>query len=253
MPRPWDWRDDAVYAPLRQCTGPGLAWEWLRRDPAYRADHAGWIDGKGEERHICPALRHGLVNFVDPDLAVPEARPVWHRSVDPAVLVVEARPGGTNDASFSLDAFTAFAALRACRCGEEHLLLSDGWRQVRLDIVAGTLRDGPVHLHTQVGDCALAPARVLAMRRLLALCGHGRFPNGLFRSPPWLAHRINELRVSDAMQDEASYQQTIRVLFNNPIPERRWRAGNEYWISRVRRLRKAALAMAAGGWRSLLK
>lgn len=39
MPRwtPPDWRDAGAYEPVLAGGGPALAWELLRRDPAYRA------------------------------------------------------------------------------------------------------------------------------------------------------------------------------------------------------------------------
>jgi len=35
-----DWRDAGAYAPALAGGRPAIAWELLRRDPAYRADHA---------------------------------------------------------------------------------------------------------------------------------------------------------------------------------------------------------------------
>jgi hypothetical protein len=38
---PPDWRDTEIYAPVLAGGRPALAWELLRRDPAYREDCAG--------------------------------------------------------------------------------------------------------------------------------------------------------------------------------------------------------------------
>ena len=43
-----DWRDGAAYVALAALDRPGMAWEWLRRDPAYAAFHAG-IDERRED------------------------------------------------------------------------------------------------------------------------------------------------------------------------------------------------------------
>lgn len=40
-----DWRDPGAYAPAFAGGRPAIAWELLRRDPAYRADYAAQATG----------------------------------------------------------------------------------------------------------------------------------------------------------------------------------------------------------------
>jgi hypothetical protein len=247
----WDWRDGELYASLRHCDRAGLAWEWLRRDPAYRADYARANDGAGIANDgACPALRHGLVDFVDPDLPAPDARPIWHRSIDPYVLTVEALGEGSKGDHFPIETFGPMVILRICPCGMEHLLVTDGGRQIRLDIAGGTLIAGPM-LQYRIAGFTSARESARTLGQLLAFRKTGRLSRGRYLRPYSLSQRINELRVCDARREGATYKEVARALFENLVPETGWRI--DPVRSRIRRLRKAADMMAAGGWRSLLQ
>ena len=53
--------------------------------------------------------------------------------------------------------------------GREHLLMSDGLRTVRLDVLAGTLSSGPTELHYRLAGLGSAERPLLTLRRFLAL------------------------------------------------------------------------------------
>jgi hypothetical protein len=55
---PPDWRDAGAYAPVLAGGRPALAWELLRRDPAYRAAVAGGVGGDAADGGT--AARWGL-------------------------------------------------------------------------------------------------------------------------------------------------------------------------------------------------
>jgi hypothetical protein len=63
-----DWRDPAHYRALRDAGRAAFAWEWLRRDPAYRQAALIGIPAN--------ARRFGLVRFESPELAAPDARAI---------------------------------------------------------------------------------------------------------------------------------------------------------------------------------
>src|SRR3546814_6832893 len=74
-----DWHSPAPYAPLARCDRHGFAWEWLRRTHAYRTACARQLTA-AEERRI--AAQFGLHRLESPNLAWPQARPLWRRDVD---------------------------------------------------------------------------------------------------------------------------------------------------------------------------
>src|SRR3546814_14776710 len=84
-----DWHSPAPHAPLARCDRHGFAWEWLRRTHAYRTACARQLTA-AEERRI--AAQFGLHRLESPNLAWPQARPLWRRYVDPPLLQHEIAP-----------------------------------------------------------------------------------------------------------------------------------------------------------------
>lgn len=250
-----DWTDPAHYAALADIGAPGLAWEWLRRDPGYRAawdvrsvahGHAGRSDCRGE------SAAFGLVAFEDPAHDALEALPLWSRGIDPSVLVADAVPLTRDGDAFDLARWSWCARLLSCACGAEHLMLHAGGQEVRIDVLMCTLRAGPVCLRYRVEGIASAAPQLLALRRLLSLVGHGAFAPALFPPPVRMVRRLLELRVHDALAAGADHQTIARALFGGCIADGRWRIESSSYRYRVQRLAIAARAMAAGGWRAIL-
>src|SRR5580658_4569286 len=94
LPRRPDWRDPNSYAYTQHLTGEGWAWEFLRRNPTYRAawhQHAK-NDGAAGPADIKLISRRapdpdaqlwGLLAFENPDLPALEARVFWSPKVCP--------------------------------------------------------------------------------------------------------------------------------------------------------------------------
>ncbi|WP_267432968.1 DUF2285 domain-containing protein [Sphingomonas sp. GM_Shp_1] len=140
------------------------------------------------------------------------------------------------------------------RDAREHAVLSDGWRRIRVDVEAGTLRaGGTVILAYRLHGLCSTESRLLPLRRLVTLCRAGCFAATLFppdrRMPRW----IEFLRVADARTSGASYQDIAAVLFGEVRTRRDWHAPGRSLHSQVRRLVAGASAMAAGGYRDLLR
>jgi hypothetical protein len=234
-----DWRNAALYAPLRGCGRHAFAWEWLRRSSSYRAAiEAGDDDNIGNQL----AARFGLHRFEEADRIAPSARPIWRADADPYVLTVEANCGHGDDL---LDV-VSFGPLATCHAGSErreHWLLSDGWRQIRLDVVRGTLRSGPARLEYHIAGLANAAPQVAALTRLIALARTGRFIPALFpverRAHRWAL----VLRTHDALMAGTSQREIAERMFDlGTLP--RWRIEAPSWRRRVQRLVEAARAAA---------
>lgn len=248
-----DWRDAAAYQSLFEADRSLIAWEWLRRDPLYRA--AAIEEGRTKAHlrtvAVC-AQEFGLVAFEPPDLAVPMARPLWHSSIHPFVLSA-ARGGRGSDADvFNLEDFKHLARLLVLG-SSEHLLFSDGTRAVRLDGPAGTFSRGPAKLVYSIHGVRSANASIVALRRFLALARTTSFARSLHRREARARRWILVLRAADALAANANQREIAQVLFSRSATERQWRSREPSLRLQAQRLVRAARRFAAGEYRILLR
>jgi hypothetical protein len=248
-----EWTDAAAYAPLLAADRSILAWEWLRRDPAYRAAARTALEGFTPTHGGPRPETWGLHAFERPDLSAPQARPVWCAGVHPDVLPVLAAEGGPPPDRFDLARLGSLATIVGDASGCEHLLLSDGLRSVRIDVVAGSLGEGAVELRYLIGGLASAERPLRTLRRLLALCRTGRFSAALHPREAKADRFVLMLRAHDALTAGAGQREIAGALLSVEASEARWRVESPTLRSRVQRLVRGARAMAAGGYLSLVR
>lgn len=249
-----DWRDAAAYQPLLSADRSLIAWEWLRRDPAYRAA-ARRAFRTGSECSAGQAVlapeRWGLHAFEDPAFAVPNARPVWRAKHHTFVLGVEA---GLPDAAnaFELERLAVISTLVTAADGREHLLLCDGFRTIRVDVLAGTIARGAAGLTYRLRGLAAAERPLLTLQRFLALCRAGRFCRSLH--PPEARARRWQLmlRAWDAIDAGADQRDIAAELLSPEAAEPRWRTSSPSLRSQAQRLVRSARRMASGAYLELL-
>jgi hypothetical protein len=247
-----DWRDGSAYQPLLHADRSLIAWEWLRRDPAYRKA-ADWAlhGGSGRSRGAEPSERWGLHAFEPPHLRVPEARPLWCANIHPFVLGVEAGPSSGEDV-FDLQSIAEIATLRASADGREHLLISDGLRSIRIDVLEGSLAAGPVKLRYRLAGLSSAERPLLTLRRLLALWRTGRLCRTLHPREVKAGRWVLMLRAHDALSSGAPQRAIAADLLASSAANPRWRVAEPSLRSRAQRLVRAARSAASGGFRELL-
>lgn len=247
-----DWRDAAAYAELHLADRATLAWEWLRRSPAYRtaADQARSAEHSG----VWPGSprRWGLVGFEDFRLGAPLARPLWSAADHSPVLRAVAAAAEDGVPAFEFAALGGLlTALPAAGQGE-HLLLSDGWRTLRIDLEEGSSAGGPVRLRFYLDAPADFAGTLLALRRFAALWRAGRFCGPLNAPEPRARRWVALLRTSDALAAGAD-QRTIAAALLSPVArDASWRAIAPSLRLQAQRLVRDARAMADGGHRALL-
>jgi len=248
-----EWRNAAAYASLQQADRSLFAWEWLRRDPRYR-DAAAFAQKVKPQRGTgrSPGV-WGLHAFENPEVGVPEARPLWRGDVHPLVLKGVAQPATASADTVEFGKLAEFASLQHGLGGEQHLLLSDGLRTIRLDLAgAGVLLAGPVELHYRLFGLRSAAGAVLALRRLLALCESGRFSRSLHPREARAARWILELRVHDALASGAGQREIAAVLLSQTAAESRWRINVPSVRLQVQRLVRSARSRLGNGYRAFL-
>lgn len=231
-----------------------FAWEWLRRDPAYRAAAERSLPERSGIAEASSAAEHfGLIAFEAPHLTVPDTRPLWRSDVHPFVLKVglfRAAPSAADE--LDVERLCDLARI-IVEDGAEHLLLSDGLRSIRLDGPPGAFTSGPACLHYSIEGLISAERPLLSLRRLLALCRTGQFSRPLH--PPEIRARrwIMMLRAHDGLQTGADQRQIAEQLFSRSVSEPRWRSRESSVRSQVQRLVRSARRFAAGGYRRLLR
>ena len=243
-----DWRDAANYAPLLDADRSMFAWEWLRRDPAYRA--AARACDTGPSGRAGEAAHFGLLHFEPAELAVPIARPLWHADAHPYVLGARSDPSRSSGDEIDLRRFRDLvrlaeqagrtssiigrASLDPHRCPDRHVRK---W--------AGLPR-------YMIGGVASAQPPLLTLRRFLALCRTERFSRVLHPPEPRARRWIMMLRARDALNAGAGQREIAEVLLSRSVGEPRWRGREPSIRSQAQRLVRSARLMAEGGYRSML-
>ncbi len=248
-----DWRDAAAYAPFLDADRSIMAWEWLRRDPGYRAAARAAAEGSRADDGAPGPERWGLLAFEAPDLAAPRARPVWHADIYPYALPVLAVGAAAPSEALDLACLGGTATIVRGAAGREHLLISDGFRAIRVDVLAGTLARGPVQLCYLLAGVASAEAPLLTLRRLLALLRTGQFSRALHAREVRARRWVLALRAHDALAVGADQREIASVLLSREAGVPRWRSHASSIRSQVQRLVRNARRMAEGGYRQLLR
>ncbi len=237
-----DWRDPQAFEALVAGDRACFAWEWLRRSPSYVE---AWATGG------LPAA-FGLLRFEDPTLGAIAARPFWHADANRAVLRAEMFAPG--EAALRGLARLAHLVTRIAPASDnacEHILLSDGLRSIRIDLMARGSAGVPGKLRWHIDGVLEAGPQLLALRQLMALARTGCFARSL-HPPERRARRwIDMLRVHDAIAGGATYREIARELFSIDVTGSGWRLAAGSWRLRVQRLAAAArrcIAMGPIGW-----
>lgn len=246
-----DWRDGTAYAPLLGADRSLLAWEWLRRDEDYRRAARIYAGGGRHCRFLAGPERWGLHAFEPPGLAVPEVRPMWQEDVHPYVLRARAIRGAGGDC-FDLDLLAPLCRRIRGTSDRQHLLISDGFRSIRIDVVEGAIGGNRVRLQYLIAGFEAAEKPLLTLRRLLALRRTGHFSSSLHPAEARTRRFVLMLRACDALAAGASQREIAAGLLDPDARRDRWRVRSPSLRSRVQRLAACARAMAAGGYRALL-
>lgn len=252
-PRIPNWTDGAAYAPLLQVERAGFAWEWLRRQDEYetaarKALDRCLIDQRLEDRR---ALAWNLHAFEDPDLAAPEARPVWTAVAHPWVVRASARSCSEQQDVLDLERLGTFARI-VTSSEADRLLLSDGYRSIRLDVNGDGIGRSLVHLCYELAGIQALERPLLILRRLRALAISGRFRASLHPKFGRAQRLVQLLRAHDALRAGANQAEIAKVLLRPSLELSRWRIHSPSIRSRAQRLVGAARQMERGAfWRLL--
>ncbi|MFT5331020.1 MAG: hypothetical protein ACI9KA_002118 [Parasphingorhabdus sp.] len=117
----------------------------------------------------------------------------------------------------------------------QYVAISDGSVSLRLDVISGSVCNGPVMIeHRLVGVSALAP-KIPALHHFISLCRSGKMASWREPADPRLPRLILALRVLDALLDGAS-QRDIGTVLTGGGDEIDWPGPGDSNRSYVRRL-----------------
>lgn len=179
---------------------------------------------------------------------------VWSARVDPSVISCSAEPIASNSPdAFRLDRLSMPTTTIVSASGVEHVSISNGLKRIRLDVVTGTLFNGPVKLHYRLAGFADAEPHLLKLQQLLALHRLGRFACGLHPRETKAERWVMMLRAHDLSALGASQREIAGELFGGAAASTEWRTRSDFLRLRIQRLLRDGNAMIRGGYLDLLR
>ena len=153
------------------------------------------------------------------------------------VLPAEAYPAAVIDDSDAFDLLSVPQAVTVLRSIDgEHVLIADGPRCIRLDVVAGSMLSGPVRLGYCLCGFDGVEAKIVTLRRLLAVWRLGRLPLSLFPPERKARRWAIALPAYDGMGADASPRHIAIALFGERRVQEDWGGRSDYLRLRVQRL-----------------
>lgn len=240
------WYPTAAYLYVLQLDGPGLSWEYLRRNPDYRRD---WLSRRRQPE---AARAWGLRLLEDPALDARDAYPAWfpdHGSV------LQLYPDADPPPEAHTFEFWHVPGNKQLIHDGKRLVLTARWPGccVRLALAPG-LADGMAYLYA-IRACAAPCASyrtITAELDKLATVDAAAVPAAAARSRPTPAAllELHTLQALDATLAGASLREIAEGLFGAEAVAAGWYADGGL-RSRVRRLVRRGQSLMRGGYRRL--
>lgn len=194
----------------------------------------------------------GRTFAADPGLSARDARLLWTAARNPFVLAVTAsRAAGGAANSFDL-ARLAMPTMAEMYDRREHILIGTAEASLRLDVIEGTLLEGPVALTYHIPGLADARTKLQTAARLFDACHKGRLVPAVRLSRDALQREMAQLAVWDLLMQGASLRDIGETIFGFQAVKDGWPHRQEHMKSAVRRLVAGAKARAVGGYKEML-
>jgi len=239
-----DWRDAHTYEGLLGADRSVWAWEFARRGLDQPGGAAAFAPQAGRAPELC------FVGDGPPGDPLPIA--LWRWQSDGSAPVFSVEPAGARDpAAIDLKGLDVATLVVRTADGDQHVLISDGVRRLRLAVVQGDVLSGPAAFRFHLPALARGVGSLEGVRRLVALRDTGRLEPGGAPAPAKAPRWLQILRAHDARRDGASHRDIAVSLFGEARVREDWRPGSDYMRMRIQRLVRAAEQAVAGGYRAL--
>lgn len=236
-------RCDRGYDWMLQLSAEGWAWEFLRRNPAYRDEYLVFrnADPIASSR---AAHGWGLLQFVNPAEDARTAIVFWCPAKNPSVLPLATGGKGSNCLA---GAQCKVSVLELPWSGRRHVLCSCGGRFLQLAIAGQGDLTQASYVMDDLPKRSSDP-KLLALRRLADLTHHKRLRPELYgrqKRGPRLA-RIAE--VLDISADYPAHRSIARAVFGGERANQDWDNVRDH----IRRALAAGRSLVQGGYLEFL-
>ena len=235
-----DWRNTDTYRWMSSLPRTGWAWEFLRRNPAYRSDYSRHLAGPGtvsEPEHL-GALPWGLLRFEDPANDARHASVLWQMKVCSDVLPLAAAIMRRGTAAETLNLAKLKCRIAVYEFGVEErkeVLLSQEGRSLQLTVFGSIPLEEALLLTPAIPEARYNKARLQAVRRLADVVKHGTLRPSLYRRERQSARLARVAQALDGWLDKASQREIALALFSKDRVERDWQDPHNHLRDHVRR------------------
>ena len=244
---PDDWRSPAAYAYAADLDHPGMAWEYLRRNP----DYCGAFENAAADADIetdGPARDWGLRFLADPDDRADDAAVFWRPEVSPAVIPLTSAPIVTPTTVIPLAKWPGEITRREAEDGL-HVLVREDAATHQVWLIEPVKRAAPLAAAIPLDDTA--PHRTDAFGRFWRFLKHPARRARTDRRRR-LDRLITALRVLDGRMSGASYRIIAEALFGKArVAAEPWKTAS--LRDTVIRLARTGFSLKRGGYRGLLR
>jgi hypothetical protein len=241
------WYPTAAYLYVLHLDGPALAWEYLRRNPAYRRD---WLRGEADLLQV--ARRWGLRLLEDPDCDARDAQPDWLSDPDSLVHLSGNRTTDTEARPFHVWEVPGYRYL--AHDGERLVLTSQLPRHILRLAIPVTLEDGQPFAYAVHAGADL-------QRRWRSAAGELRWLDpsdanhiavSAVRPGRTALLHLRTLQALDGVLAGASHRELGAVFFGAATIAKHWYDGSDL-RAQVRRFVRRGRVLMLGGYRRLLQ
>ncbi len=241
-----DWRNAKAYEGVASLMPREIAWEFLRRNPAYRADFkkSRHMSGDAAEKI---SQRWGLRFIVDPKVPANDAGVFWRHDECTSVLVLSSARPTPKTRAFSLSDLPGFFKWRHAQEGA-HILISQHGYKFQLFALGEV--DPQESLQVNIPIDASARVRCAVTGRF------SRFVNGepavQIRRRNGVYERLRDsIRILDARLAGVSYHEIAEVfLGSHRLEGEAWKTSSSR--AATIRLSKLGHRLMSGGYEKLL-
>ncbi len=247
-----DQDDPASYQWMHNLPKLGWAWEFLRRDPQYRAEYCASRKSAERSGPVVPTPEPWcLLRFADPDMDCRKADIFWRKEACPSVLPLSSAPLASEESWTGLPLDKMRCRVSMIEQGDiHHVLFAEEGRSLQLEVQGPLTRAvllTPALLRRQA-----APDRLIAMRRLNDVVTHGVLRPQLFPPERRGTRLVKVILALDGWLSGAHHREIAIKLFGAKRVANDWSNGGEHLRDQVRRAINTGRELMEGGYRKLL-
>lgn len=241
-----DWRSPESYAYMTNLMPREVAWEFLRRNPIYRAEYEKSRRLEGDEADKF-AHRWGLRFGVDPEIIAGEASLFWLHAECASVIMLANTTAATASSAFSLSRLSGFFKCHKAVDGV-HILIKD--KGYKFQIYVSSIGDWRENLHLNIPLNGYEQLRCEVTGRFCRFY-NGDKPLRIRRSGGVYERLRDSLRVLDGSLAGATYREITEVLLGSRrMKDEVWKTSSARGVTI--RLMRQANGLMTGGYASLL-